>query len=133
MYKVIKVQSQTGEVIPEIILLEDQSQPLSSPLRRRIAKKILLLIFIFLLFFSLLLIYGHSPLLTNKQLFYIFPLTMNRTVLHRTVTSKSRYVPNRDFCAPLHPYPRHLRFLLALAFVWTSVSCKDTVSKNIQK
>ena len=36
MYKVNKVQSQTGEVIPEMILLEDQSQPLPSPLRRPI-------------------------------------------------------------------------------------------------
>ena len=36
MYKVIKVQSQTEEVIQEMILLEDQSQPLPSPLRRPI-------------------------------------------------------------------------------------------------
>jgi hypothetical protein len=39
MFKVNKVQSQTGEVIPEMILLEDQSQPLPSPLRQRIVKK----------------------------------------------------------------------------------------------
>ena len=32
MNKVIKVQSQTGEVIQEMILLDDQSQPLPSPL-----------------------------------------------------------------------------------------------------
>ena len=24
--------------------------------------------------------------------------------MNRTVTSKPRYVPNRDFCVPLHPY-----------------------------
>ena len=40
MYKVNKVQSQTREVIPEMILLEDQSQPLMSLLRRRIVKNI---------------------------------------------------------------------------------------------
>ena len=40
MYKVIKVQNQTREVIPEMILLEDQSQPLMSLLRRRIVKNI---------------------------------------------------------------------------------------------
>ena len=39
MYKVNKVQSQTGEVIPEMILLEDQWQPLPSPLRQRKVKK----------------------------------------------------------------------------------------------
>ena len=39
MYKVNKVQSQTREVITEMILLEDQSQPLPSPLRQRIVKK----------------------------------------------------------------------------------------------
>ena len=33
--QVIKVHSQTGEMIPEMILLEDQSQPLPSLLRRR--------------------------------------------------------------------------------------------------
>ena len=103
MYKVIKVQSQTGEVIPEIILLEDQSQPLSSPLRQpigpwrwRIVKK-------YGMVFSLLLIYGHSPFLKNKQFFLISPLTMNRPVLYRTVTSKPWYVPNREFCIPLYP------------------------------
>ena len=44
-----------------------------------------------------------ADLLTNKQLKKKFPLTVNRTVLYRTVTSKPRYVPNRDFCVPLHP------------------------------
>ena len=39
MYEVNKLQSQTGEVSPEMILLEHQSQPLPSPLRRRIVKK----------------------------------------------------------------------------------------------
>ena len=40
MYKVKKVQKgQTGEVIAEMILLEDQSQCLPSPLHRRIVKK----------------------------------------------------------------------------------------------
>jgi hypothetical protein len=31
MYKVNKVQVKPGKVIPEMILLEDQSQPLPSP------------------------------------------------------------------------------------------------------
>ena len=57
-----------------------------------------------LLLFSLLLINRHSPLLTNKQLLKKFPLTMNRTVLYRTVTLKPRYVPNRDFCVPFTPH-----------------------------
>ena len=39
MYEVNKVQSQTGEVIPEMIVLEDQSQGWPSPLRRWIVKK----------------------------------------------------------------------------------------------
>ena len=42
MHKVNKVQSQTGEVIPEMTLLEDQSQRLPSLLRRRIVKKYLM-------------------------------------------------------------------------------------------
>lgn len=34
MCKINKVQSQTGELIPEMILLEDRSLPLASPLRQ---------------------------------------------------------------------------------------------------
>ena len=38
MYKVNNVKSQTGEVIPEMVLLVDQSQPLQCPLRRRVVE-----------------------------------------------------------------------------------------------